>query len=1533
MKKFLKVAAGVLVGLIVIVGIGAAYAYQQRDALLKFAVSNAAQMISQNLGTTVEIGEVIIGDINTKRDQQSDISITDLAIYDHQHQLIARADRADVDFKLLALYDDPASAVEHITLTGAEGLIVKRDDGTWNFDDIKTSGGGKTDFNADIKLVDGKLRAEGLDESLGALDAQNINADLQFAGLDDITANGTVAQLTTAYNDNPIDLKTVNANVKFNGASNLKCHVKADNVGEELIVDAAILGGRKTFYINANRADIRDYLPFIPEDTLPESIEIIDGTLSNFNISVAMQGDETKFNGRSNVSNGSVLVEQTVIEHINGTTTFNNKEILVDASLSANNQFADVSGSIRIDGETPYFDIHAAADNFQPSAVLAAIPVDSVASFTAQVTGTVERPLVEADIEVPSIAYNTLYASNIATHFKYFDNAVYLSDFVANTFGGSLRGDIEFQASNYAFNAHVKTYAVDVNRIADYIPDLAGISGRITADLGINGIGDDLDQLKVYGSATATDIYFKDIPIDRIDTSFFARTEEFRIDYLSASMPNRGSIGVEGTINIGREIDLNFYGGHVDLAFINNFLPPSLANINIARLEQKSDSIMPVAYAQPLPGVISGLSDFKGKISGSIENPAVELQFSAIDNSQREGDHFKGQLLNQPFDSIKFSAKGSLQQVSVDDFALTKDGKDHWLAKGTVGLTGAQTIDLQVDTEGARAEDIINLISPDQPLTGNVDNIIKVTGTLEKPEVVGYIHFWRGSYRGMLVNSMDGDYYVEGNTIRVQDFHINTPMIDMDLNGTIDKVTTDMDFTVIMHDIDMRRLQSVVPEDYTLDGHGHFEGIISGSLNGTPIFDGDLFADTLNFNGVEVRNVRGDVGLNGDTILLNNLSFNEGAGSYNVHGAINYVSNTLNGSSVVKNADVKNLLAMSNVKTDVISGNLDSNIRFGGSMYNPSLNIVGTIAEGTVGGSPVRDIVIDVNLINQVAYINKLEGYQGESGYLTASGSGALLGPLNIKITAEELSLDMFAKAAGLESTVAGTAAFAATIEGTTLNPTAHGLVHINGGFKDASFDFMRGEFDLVDGIVDVKNFIVQRAVDNKIYQASAQGKVPLVSLTAQGDPSKLNDRDQLDLTVTLDDANISLLPVLSDYVAWAMGEMQGSLRITGTAAHPLVNGKISVLEGSTKFKAVKSPIEHMNMTLDFTGTKMTIERFDGMVGSGKYVMTGGIEFDGIEPKDYDFKLVADKLEIKSEFYRGPLSFEFELNEDQFYHLGRFPKISGHVDFEKCTMSLPTIPDSEGELPMLLLDTTINFGNKVHFYYSSGAYAYDMYLDGSAHFGGTARRPQPSGEIKVKPGGTVNYFKTIFKISEGEAAFNQLDSFSPSLKFKAEAKLTQARVFLNVEGPVGAANFTMTSSPEMTQEEIIQLLTFRDAYQKGGDNEFDAGDLLTLGLQLSILSEIEGAVRKTLGFDQFTISRGSGSAFDHHGEEHNKYEEEYNVQLGKYITDNVMLKYTRGIGGDNINRYGFQYDFNNNVGLTVERENHDFIFGVEARWK
>ena len=781
---------------------------------------------------------------------------------------------------------------------------------------------------------------------------------------------------------------------------------------------------------------------------------------------------------------------------------------------------------------------------------------------------------------------------------------------------------------------------------------------------------------------------------------------------------------------------------------------------------------------------------------------------------------------------------------------------------------------------------------------------------------------------------MDGDYFVDGNQIRLQDFHINSPMVDMDLNGTIDSVTTDMNFTVEVYDINVERFQGKLPENYPAHGHGKFTGIIGGNLD-HPIFDGKLNAESLNFNGVDISNVEGHINLNGNDIFLDNFSFNQGEGSYNVYGKVNYVTNSMSGRSEVKNADIPNLLALANLKNEIVTGTLNSSMQFGGTMQNPSLQLIGTIPQGTIAGCDIHDINLNVNMLNNTVYINTLEGFQGETGTINASGSAQLNGTIDIKFSAANLALEMFTKAAGLDAEVVGMANIDAVVGGTTDNPTAQAEILANGGIRGSTFDLMRGVFNLKDGIIDVQELMAQSAVGDKVYQVSAKGLVPLVSLTT--DKNKiLSSNEQINLDISLDNADLSLLPHLSeDYIAWAIGPMAGNLKVTGTASNPLINGSIELHDGTTKIKGMKSLIEHMNMNLVFSGDKMTVEDFSGNIGKGKYNLTGGLRIQELDLADYNFALNADNLEIKSSFFEGPLNAEFALSREELRTKDGelrdvLPKISGQIDFDKCTISIPTIPESEGELPPILLDVAVNLGDKVHFY---SPYLFDIYMTGNAKFEGSTTHPRPSGIITAKRGGTVNYLKTVFNVREGELQFNQMETFFPTIRFFADTKITKTKVFLSVDGSLNDRSIKLTSAPEMSETEIMQLLTLRDAYQKGGDNDIETGDLLMLGLQMSFLSEIESAVRKTIGFDQFSISRGSGSAFDNRNEMRDRHEEEYNVTMGKYITDNTMIKYTRGIGGDNINRYGLQYDFNDNISATAEREGHASIFGFEARWK
>ncbi|MBR1859537.1 MAG: hypothetical protein IJ797_08570, partial [Selenomonadaceae bacterium] len=1224
MNKFAKAVTGILTGTILTVTAGAGFIYTQRDALIQKVAAKAADIASDALGTRVEIGDIIIGNLGTE--SMSDITVKDLALYDKNSELIARAESAEVNFKLLDLYNDPLTAINEINVKNVEGNIVKRDNDTWNFNDIKTSSGGESNFDADINIENAKINAKFDDNELIA-DVENAAIDFDstakfIAELNVNSVEGDITALINSDDDSAddsnsavevydsdfgsysneltkvlaatasstaedtfslenlnlkldfdhtnikveADVQNVNADINDNEieASNLKAKVDYDNADDKQNIEAevsarafdstninataSVTDNKQVVNADVNFLDVKNVLPFIPDDIMPAGVELVGGIVNDASIKVIKRGEDLTFDGSAKIYNGGVKVEQIDIENINGTVSFNNSEVLVDAAMSANGQQAEVEGSIHIDTDEPYFDINAKSDSFNPNAIMY-LPTEGVASFNAHLTGTVSNPIVDADIYSPSVVYEDLSLFNISTHMKYAEDVVYLSDFKTNIFGGTARGDIEFKAQDLSYNAHIKADSISVNRLKNYLPALADVSGSISADVGINGVSDDLDQLKIYGSATTYNVYYDNITINRADASFYVEGDDVKIDYLSASLPNRGSIGAEGTITDGDNLDLKFYGGHVDMSVIENFIP-------------QVD--------------VSGLADFQGQINGHVDNPDINLQLSAVDNSKREGDNFKGVLFDQPYDSIVLTASGSLDGVEISKFNMIRDGKDVWIAKGKVGLTGEKNLDIRVDTVGARAETIVALVAPDQELTGNVDNVITVTGTLDNPHLTGYVHFWRGSYRGILVNSMDGDYFIEGNKIRLQDFHINSPMIDMDLNGVIDRVTTDMDFTVEAYDVNMRRFEGKLPENYPARGHGSFSGIIKGNMD-HPIFDGKLAAKELSFNGVSITNVDGEINVNGNDIHLDNFSFNQGDGSYKVRGNINYVTGVMNGNSEVTNVDIPELFALANLKNELVTGKLNSKMEFGGTIQNPSLYMIGNISKGTFAGSDIHDINLEFNLKNNTVYIDKLEGFQGETGALSAEGKASLIGPLDMTLSAHNLELAMFAKAVGLDAEVVGTTNIEAKIGGTSLNPDVEMEIVANGGIKGSTFDLMRGNLELKDGIVNVNNFIVQRAIAEKMYQVSAKGIVPLVSLTTDK-ASKLNSQEQINLDISLDGADLSLLPVISDYVAWALGEMQGNLKITGTASDPRINGTISVAEGSTKIKNMSSLIEHMNM-------------------------------------------------------------------------------------------------------------------------------------------------------------------------------------------------------------------------------------------------------------------------------------------------------------------------------------------------------------------
>ena len=1474
MNKVFKIVGGALAAVVVLLIGVVFYVNANRLAIIARFLPQAEEIISEKLGVPVKIGSIDLGnrdlfDIVFNLDKEADLIIHDAAIFDKKSQLIARVDEAKINLKPIALRDDPVAAIDEININGALVNVIQRDEKNWNFDDIEIpKSEGESTFDAKVFVERGTINAhvDGKDISVGEI---SVSADCA-------------------------DMKAIDAKLS---AKTLGAHVTAKGI---------VGSAKQVINAEVDAVEAQKVLPYLPADKIPEGVQILRGLAQNLKLNVVHRDDDTlNYLASVDVKDAAVKVERTDIENINGTVTLNEREIFFDASAEADGQQASANGKIRLDTDETFLDIFAESPSFTPTAVMSDIGINGSAAIRAHLVGTADNPQIDGEIFSDWLGYENLSASNISTKFRYVGEMLYINDATAQVFGGQVAGTAEIKTADKSFSAHVKANGLDAATLCDFAGSEQIVDGKISADLGIDGSNP--EQMKVFGNANAVALNYQGLEVNEANASFFLRDKDLTIDYLSANLPNKGTLGLEGTVTDLSKLDLKFYGAHVDMSMVSRF------NNQLG---------------------MSGLMDFKGSVKGEASNPAVALELSAVDNSAREGSHYVGEFFKQPFDSIQVAASGNLSGVHIDKFNLEKGGNLKWtVAEGSsVGLTGDKVLNIELNTNLARAEDIAALVAPDQPITGNVTNTVKVTGTLDKPQVSGQLKFNRGSYHGVLLSGMEGEYFLDGDILRLQNFEITSPMVDAVVNGTFNTATQQMDFVVQGNDINLRRFQAKLPDTYVATGHAKFEGLIKGTP-AVPICEGELKSDEIFLNGVSITDLYGRVLLNGQNLFLEEFYFTEGDGHYKVQWNANLDTQDMSGEVVVASGDIPNLLKIADQKADLITGKLNSTILIGGTLSKPSGSMIGEIVSGTFADYEISNINIDVSLANNVVRLNKLEGYQGEKGKISMSGTADLGGVINVKLIAKDIALGMIAKAAGNKNDdVTGTTNIVAQLSGTADDPFGEVLITSSGSIKGSTFDLLHGHFLMKDRRVNVEELRIERTLGGKVVSANAEGFIPIKALTADT-KENLPDDEQLDLKLSLDGADLSLLPVLSNYVAWGVGNLEGAIKITGTAAHPQVNGQVSLIDGSVKVKGMKTLIEHFNVAAVFKGERFDLEKFSGNMGGGEFNLTGGFSFPGLEFTNYNFDLVAKDLDIDSGMYEGKFNADFNFSEGKWFNW-TLPKITGHIDLDKCRVGIPTIPDDDSPTPNIILDVTLNLGEKAHFYSSR---LFDMYLVGSARFEGTTLHPKTSGTISVKRGGTLTYLESVFNIREGEAHFNQVGTFMPSLHFYADTKIGTTKVFLSVNGAPGNMDFKLTSSPEMNESEILRLLTLREAYRDGGGG-LTAADALAIGLQMTVLADLEDALKKTLGIDQFRVSRGSGSLFEkystHNDKENSDREKSYNVTIGKYINDKLMVRYTHGFGGSHkVHRFGVQYDFNDNLGLTIEREGSHYIFGIEARYK
>jgi translocation and assembly module TamB len=1233
-----------------------------------------------------------------------------------------------------------------------------------------------------------------------------------------------------------------------------------------------------TFY--ADGLTLEEYQSLYPEAS---SLHNLQGKLRRVNLTVQKNQGEVRLAGDAWLDGIAADIDMLRVQDMYGLVGFTNKDIsFFDVSAKVYQQPIKVGGKILLDSTVPALALDVSSPGFDLSVLEADLPVQGMVSGQVNLRGLANNPVIDGSFSLLQGEVAGYPVTAATTKLHAVDRRLWFTDVEAKMLGGLITGSgmLELDSKSYIVSCTGKD--VDTSMISEISPDISGISNFA---IEVSGQGS-LKGAAARGTIAIANGQAKGVPFQKLQAGFWQRDGHISIDYLNAEAGG-GTATANGWIASD--------SGMLNMDIAGYGLSPAL----IAKLQDE------------LP--IAGQFDFSGHLTGSFEQPKVSGQFTAVN----------GEAFYQPFEKAAGTIRLADNELSLENVVLSAGQTKH-LIQGSICLAGQQEINLSVASEKARAENIVKLFSPDEQLTGNVDNEVRLSGPLKNFNAQGHVVLTEGSFRGKLLAKAEGIYERQNGNIILKNFTINSLNTELLVSGLIAGNQT-LNLDLKAYNVDLAGLQIGLP--YPVSGKANFTGSLTGTVE-YPEFVGELTAERLKFNGKDVINVSGRVVGQEGQINIPQLDFVQENGSFHFSGNFNAASRDVSGQLDVENGRLEFLLAAFNLPSQDISGRLNGQLVLGGTTNQPNAWLKGQLTEGQIKKYPLQNIEVDLELVNQILTVNKFTAQQGK-GIVAARGTADLQGALKLEIEGRDIDAGLLSVWINPKLDAKGRLNFTAQIGGTTQEPhTAVSMDIAGGGVSTATFDSLYGLFIIDKNMIKVNQLFLTKGP----YRASAYGAVPLTTISPQG-KEVATDKDQINLVVKLDEADLSILPLLTKDVAWASGQTHGDIIITGNLRQPMVHGNFQVNDGTVKLSYLNEPLKKVGIDIQLDNDKINVKSFTGSMGQGGYHLSGTADLKGFALKNYQMELLLDKVGISNKYFKGPVDGTLKLTEQN----GR-PLLTGNVKFDQDLVNVPVFPElAQSELDVDL-NVDVSVGRKVHFYNSL---LYDFYATGKLNFAGSTKNPSASGHIRAIRG-TVNYLRTPFKISQGRMEFAKFSGFEPIIKLKAQTKLEQTVVDLSINGPISQLDMQLKSDPPMRQQEILSLLTLRGRFfenQKNGTGlnysglgHEEAMSLLDAGLQMTFVSEVEGMFRNTLGLDEFKIRRGYFDV-DANVNINRQQKEGYTVQLGKYLNDRFMV--TQLIGLDHHEyKTSLRYDFSRRLSImgSMDYQNNTYI-GIETRFR
>jgi translocation and assembly module TamB len=474
----------------------------------------------------------------------------------------------------------------------------------------------------------------------------------------------------------------------------------------------------------------------------------------------------------------------------------------------------------------------------------------------------------------------------------------------------------------------------------------------------------------------------------------------------------------------------------------------------------------------------------------------------------------------------------------------------------------------------------------------------------------------------------------------------------------------------------------------------------------------------------------------------------------------------------------------------------------------------------------------------------------------------------------------------GPEGTLSGHAEFGGTIAAPT------GTVTLQGRDLRAAF-YSRS---LPSAALDVRAGLGgDHAAVNASFVAGNNARLTLTGSLPLAANAEMNARAGGTLDLALLD------PLLAVEGRRIHGNLVLDATIAGTLAAPRVTGSGKLSGGELQDYARGARMQDITATVEADGTHIRLASFSGRAGPG--TLSGSGSIDLAQPgMPIDMTLEAkDARPIASDLITASLSGQVRLTgqvKNQMTVSGKIDVPSGEINLprnfppEVASLNVrrrgqPPPPPPKAQ-SRTLLDVDVRVTGRI-FVRGQGV---DADMGGAIHIGGTSTNPVITGEFQMNRG-TYSLAGQTLNFTTGRVRFDGVGvrgRLDPTLDFLAQTVSGGVTANLAVGGYASAPKITLSSTPQLPQDEVIAHLLFQQSVK-----QLTALQLASIAQAVASIGGVGGgfnplgAVRRNLGLDRLSVgSANTGAAGS---------QSQTTVEAGRYVMRNVYVGVKQNLSG------------------------------------